>query len=177
MNLICAKSENDWVIARDILLQVIEHLNKNGKKLWSYKQAEIADLKSRYRLEELFFLSSENEVCGMVFIQNIDPIFWSEIEIGESYFLHKLAVLPRFRGLGYGYRILDLAVNLATLNGIKYLRLDCDPRPELISYYENYGFFVVSRVFVGGLPTVKFELLTSRCSITPAALPLPLDSF
>ena len=98
MNLICAKSENDWVIARDILLQVIEHLNKNGKKLWSYKQAEIADLKSRYRLEELFFLSSENEVCGMVFIQNIDPIFWSEIEIGESYFLHKLAVLPRFRG-------------------------------------------------------------------------------
>ena len=45
-----------------------------------------------------YFLSSENEVCGMVFIQNIDPIFWSEIEIGESYFLHKLAVLPRFGG-------------------------------------------------------------------------------
>lgn len=160
MKLISATSEDDWVIASDILLDVIHHLNKTGKSLWAYHQADTAHLKETYKLNELHFFRSENEIFGMLFIQQTDPVFWPEVAPHESYFVHKLAVLPQFKGKGFGYKILNSVLELARINGMKYVRLDCDPRAELTSYYQNYGFTFVSNATVNGLPVVKYELLT-----------------
>lgn len=164
MKLISAKSEDDWMIASDILLNVIDHLNKMGKSLWNYRQADTAHLKEAYKLNELYFYRSENEIYGMVFIQNADPLFWPEVVPNESYFMHKLAVLPKFKGKGFGYKILDSVLELARTNGVKYVRLDCDPRAELTSYYQSYGFTFVSKAVVSGFPVVKYELLTKHCT-------------
>ncbi len=145
MKLILAKLESDWDVAKEILLQVIENLDKNGKSLWQKSQVEVIELKKHYKLEDLYFLCSDSEVYGMLFIQQQDLVFWPEIKTNESYFIHKLAVLPKYKGRSYGYKTIDLVQELAKLNNIKYLRLDCDHRPELVSFYENYGFSFVSK--------------------------------
>ncbi len=159
MKLLSAKSENDWKLASEILLSVIQYLELNKKSLWKYKQADVDNLKSLYKLEELYFFGSEGDIYGMVFLQREDPLFWPEINSNESFFIHKLAVLPRYKGMGYGYKILDSVLKLARKKKIKYLRLDCDPRPGLTSYYESYGFSFVSNFMVGEFPVVKYELL------------------
>lgn len=159
MKLIRAEFEGDWELAKEVLLQVIENLDRNKKSLWTVQQADIVELKRHYRLEELYFLRSENEIYGMVFIQHKDVLFWPEIETEDSYFVHKLAVLPQYKGQDYGYKILDFILEIARINKINYVRLDCDPRPELISFYENYGFSFVSNIWVGVHPVAKFELL------------------
>jgi GNAT superfamily N-acetyltransferase len=160
MKLINAKLESDWNLAHEIILDVIENLDSNGKSLWTRQQADINELKQHYRLDELYFLHSENITCGMVFIQSEDPLFWPEVKTGGSYFIHKLAVVPQCKGQQYGYKILDLVLELARANGIDYLRLDCDPRAELMHYYQNYGFSLVSQLMVGEYPVVKYELPT-----------------
>ncbi|HRH77919.1 MAG TPA: GNAT family N-acetyltransferase [Cellvibrionaceae bacterium] len=159
MKLISAKSEEDWVVASDILLDVIHHLNNTGKSLWTYHQADTAHLKETYELNELHFFRSEHEIYGMLFIQNNDHLFWPEVPPNESYFIHKLAILPKFKGKGFGYKILNSVVDLACTNGVKYVRLDCDPRAKLTSYYQNFGFTYVSSATVNGFPVVKYELL------------------
>ncbi len=159
MKLICANREEDWLIASNILLDVIHHLNQTGKPLWAKYQADTAHLKGTYNLNELHFLRSEDVNFGMLFIQKTDPLFWPEVQPNKSYFLHKLAVLPQFKGRGLGYKILNSVVDLARINGVSYVRLDCDPRTELTSYYQNFGFTFVSNTTANGIPVVKYELL------------------
>ncbi|WP_323815549.1 GNAT family N-acetyltransferase [Cellvibrio sp. NN19] len=160
MKLIQAKSKEDWATASEILKKVIERLDNHGKSLWSSDQVDPAHLQKQYKLDELHFFSSENGVIGMLFIQKDDPLFWPEVFPYESYFIHKLAVLPQFMGKGYGHRILDAALELARANRVKYVRLDCDPRVELTSFYQNYGFTFVANTIVNEFPVVKYELIT-----------------
>jgi GNAT superfamily N-acetyltransferase len=160
MQLTRAKIENGWKLAEQILLQVIDHLDENGKSLWHKSQVAESALKKLYQLDELYFLRSESEAYGMAFIQCQDSVVWPEIQEEDAYYLHKLAVLPKYRGCSYGYKIIDAALNLARLHGLRYLRLDCDPRPELMAFYEAYGFVFVSVISTEQCQVVKYEIPT-----------------
>ncbi|MFO1368944.1 MAG: GNAT family N-acetyltransferase [Marinagarivorans sp.] len=176
MKLIRATCESDWELARKILLQAIEFLDQAGKSLWQKDQAEISALKRNYKLEELYFFGAKGEIYGMLFIQHKDLDFWSEIKEDNSLYIHKLAVLPKYKGFGYGYRAIDLVKELAELNNKKYIRLDCDCRQGLISFYEKYGFSLVSKSVLGKYQVVKYELEIANKSLQHQSL-RSLDGF
>lgn len=164
MYLIQASNQNDWSVASSLLQQVALYLDSRKKGLWSQKQVDESELRKNYKLNELFFLTDSSNILGMVFIQESDPLFWPEVEDNESIFLHKLAVLPSYKGRGFGRCIIELSIDIARQRGLNWVRLDCDVRPELTKYYENHGFSLVNFVKIGNFEVARFELFLSSIS-------------
>ncbi|MCP8900680.1 GNAT family N-acetyltransferase [Gilvimarinus xylanilyticus] len=140
MKLINAKDERCWQYASKILTQVVLSLQKKSRPLWTQRQVTVAALKESYQLAELFFLVVDNATVGVVFIQKTDPDFWPEITAMDTWFVHKLAILPANQGAGIGNLAMECIERVAKNNNIRWLRLDCDDRPELHRFYRQLGF-------------------------------------
>ncbi|RYY73787.1 MAG: N-acetyltransferase [Gammaproteobacteria bacterium] len=154
-----ASSDTYWDTAENILREVVIDLDVRSKKLWTLDQIDKSELKKVYKIDELFLLTDNLNIFGIVFIQNRDPIFWPEVSQGDSIFLHKLAVRPQYRNQDLGFKILTYVVALAKRKKIKWLRLDCDVRPELKTYYENFGFTFVDEIRIEEFRVARYQLL------------------
>ncbi len=154
-----ATSENDWNRASKILLDVVDRLDRLGKSLWTEKQVTVNSLKDSYKLNELFFLN-ESGLAGIVFLQESDPFFWPEVTEADSLFIHKLAVLPSRSGEQLGQKALSKIIELANEKGLKWVRLDCDDRPELHEFYTDSGFTLVDIRQVEEFRVSRYQLLT-----------------
>ena len=162
MYLVQASNESHWDVAENILKEVVLDLGVRGKQLWTLDQVDKEELKRRYQLDELFLLTDNLNIFGMVFIQNDDPFFWPEINQIDSMFLHKLAVLPKYQNEGLGYKIIESAIDLAKSKTIKWIRLDCDGRPELKIYYEKFGFSFVDEIQIEEFKVARYQLLVEN---------------
>ncbi|EEF60142.1 GCN5-related N-acetyltransferase [Pedosphaera parvula Ellin514] len=90
----------------------------------------------------LFFIAECNgEPAGVVKFQLEDKLFWPDIPLAKSGFVHRLAVRRRFAGGGISSVLLSWAVERTRLLGREHLRLDCEAsRPRLKAVYEKFGF-------------------------------------
>jgi carbonic anhydrase/acetyltransferase-like protein (isoleucine patch superfamily) len=99
----------------------------------------------------------ELTIVGVYVIQWYDPLFWSELKANESGFLHKLAVSRKYRGKGYGRKLIQSAEELCKERGIEWLRLNCGTfRPRLRNLYESAGFKMLDRVFVDNRDQIRY---------------------
>jgi GNAT superfamily N-acetyltransferase len=78
-----------------------------------------------------------------MYLHNEDPIFWPNAIAGEALYIHRLAVARRFAGRRFSHAMLDWAAREAMSAGRDFLRLDCEPRPKLLSLYRDAGFLAV----------------------------------
>ena len=155
-----AVTKNDWIQASQILTSVVERLNRLEKPLWTTHQVSIEGLKSSYQLHELHFLK-DDALLGVVFLQKSDPYFWPEKIESNSLYIHKLAILPERSGEQLGKRAIRAILEKARLAGIKWLRLDCDDRPELHRFYQDSGFNLVDIKQMEEFRVSRYQLLTN----------------
>lgn len=155
MNIRQANNQDDWVRASELLIRVVEYLGKLGKPLWTKDQVSVAGLQRSYQLEELYFLF-ESQCVGVVFLQEQDPLFWPEITEQDSLYVHKLAIAPSFFGIGS--LAMKAVIQEAERRGCRWVRLDCDDRPELHRFYLGNGFELVDFKNVDAFEVARYQL-------------------
>lgn len=160
MDIVKAQSEADWVKASEILVRVVENLNKLERTLWTKEQVSVEGLKKAYKFSELHLLI-EKKLVGVVFLQNLDPFFWPEVHERNSLFVHKLAIEPSFAGSGLGVSAMEAVIREADDRGLSWVRLDCDDRPELHRFYQNCGFELVDVKEIDVYQVARYQLLTN----------------
>lgn len=142
-----------------VLQAAARALEHEGAPLWSLKGLEPEALLNAYPESEMFLGFQECEAVAGVILLEDDPVFWPDVQIDESLFIHKLTVIPSVRGTGTGARMLSFASARARAQGKRYLRLDCGAeRPQLRAFYERYGFRYVGERRVKAFPTAFYEL-------------------
>ncbi|MDQ2076258.1 GNAT family N-acetyltransferase [Marinimicrobium sp. ABcell2] len=161
MELVKATSSSDWASASELLSRVVNRLALLEKPLWTLEQVSTQGLKEAYRLEELHFLTLNNQRIGLAFLQESDPMFWPEITNNDSLFVHKLALDPALQGKGNGRMAISKVLQEAIARGLNWLRLDCDDRPELHRFYQKCGFAFVDLKIMGAFNVARYQRLTS----------------
>jgi ribosomal protein S18 acetylase RimI-like enzyme len=102
------------------------------------------------------YIGSE-PVAAMV-LQWSDPVFWPN-SMGDSGFIHKLAVKREFAGKGISKKFTDWAKNEVRSRNRTFLRLDCAAdRTKLCKVYEDLGFLKIDRRMVGIYDVAFYEL-------------------
>lgn len=82
-------------------------------------------------LDQFWVLEEEEHICGYCCMRSI---------AGEGEIL-RIAVLPKFRGRGYGKKLMETMVGFASSNGLKALTLEVrESNSHAINLYKTYGF-------------------------------------
>jgi GNAT superfamily N-acetyltransferase len=98
------------------------------------------ELAERIDCGELFVVELEGEPAATFTLLWEDTPFWGE-QPPDAAYLHKLTVLPAFRGRGLGARIVEWVERRAAQAGRSYVRLDCmRDNPSIRAYYERLAF-------------------------------------
>ena len=150
----------DWSTASEILIDAVQWFNARGTLVWTEDQISVDGLKLSHKIEESFIAYHNNSPIACMFLQESDPYYWPEIQDDSSLFLHKMAVLRKFKGTGVAHQMLEWASDYAKRQGKSWLRLDCHGgRPKLRQVYESFGFSLVDRGPVGEFEDVaRYEL-------------------
>ncbi len=141
-------------------MDVMKWFDAKGEPHWTEEQISVEGLKASYKLEESFIAHYKSTPIGCMFLQELDSYFWPEIQDDSSLFLHKLAVLRKFKGRGVAHRMMHWAADYAQRQGKSWVRLDCHGgKPKLRQVYESFGFSMVDRGPIGDFEDVaRYEL-------------------
>ena len=137
----------------NVLQEAARALEQRGQPLWSQNELTPDALRKAYPDSEMYLGFYEGEaVAGMILLAN-DPLFWPDVQPGESLFIHKLAVVPKAQGQGMAAQMLAFALDRTLEQGKRYVRLDtAAERPKVRAFYEQHGF-----VHVGERKVEQFD--------------------
>ncbi len=150
----------DWSTSSEILMDIVQWFNNKGEPVWTEEEVSVEGLKASYKIEESFIAHYKSKPIACMFLQESDPYYWPEIQDDSSLFLHKLAVLRKFKGRGVSHQMFRWAAGYAKRQGKSWLRLNCDGgRPKLRQVYDSFGFGFVGRGPVGEFEDVaRYEM-------------------
>jgi len=134
-------TEADTGVIEEIMLDVVTWMDTTGRHQWPAEESTWDYLKNRFKAEDFHtgFVEGEGACCCVII--DHDPNFWPDVPLGESLYLHKVAVKRKFAGEGYCDAMLDYAKDMARERGIKTLRLDAhQSRTKVRAIYERNGF-------------------------------------
>jgi GNAT superfamily N-acetyltransferase len=131
---------NDLEVASSILIEAAIWLAQTGEMRWRPEQFSPDLLEPLVHSSELFLAFRGDEAVGTMYLQLEDQVFWSDVPMGESLFIHKLAVGLEARGTGVSQALIEFAKLEVQCRGRKFLRLDCRNNPKIRALYENAGF-------------------------------------
>ena len=144
MPLVIARAGIDAVPEADTLIrEAADWLTRAGMALWGPKELSYDDLVQVARAGELIVGRVNGEAATCMYLHKEDRLFWPETRLGEAFYIHRLAVARRFAGRGFARAMLIWADAEARAQGRKVLRLDCEPRPKLLTLYREAGFVPV----------------------------------
>jgi GNAT superfamily N-acetyltransferase len=141
-----------------VLSAAAANLEKRGEAIWDTSEVSESAVAPHAERGLYYIGFSRESAVGVFRLQSRDPVFWPEIPVGTSAYLHKLAVHPDEQGQGFAHELLMNAVTLTREKGFRFLRLDCVAgRPKLRAVYERFGFRHHSQVKIGETVFDRFE--------------------
>lgn len=150
-----AKTSDASLIAL-ILREAALWLQENGIPLWKASDFTEETISPDTHLYHL--IHAGQEVAGLFKLEELDELFWPDVDQTESLFIHKLVVRRPYAGTGLSSLATQYAVHEAEKRGKKYLRLDCEAsRPKLRALYERLGFKHHSDKQVGWYSCSRYE--------------------
>lgn len=120
----------------------IHYQEKNGYPVWrNYdRNAIVKDIENRNQYKVL--LDSRTAIVFSVAYS--DKVIWRELDKGDSIYLHRIVVNPKFKGRRLFGVILDWVKNHCRQKGLSAIRMDTwAANPTIIEYYKTFGFSVV----------------------------------
>lgn len=148
--------------AHQLLLDIAQWLIDRDRALWLPRELDPAIMQTAAERGELYVGLVERRIATCMILQNEDKTFWPELEDDDSCFLHRLLVHREFAGRSLSGAMITFAETETRRRGRRWLRLDCDPRPELIGLYERAGFTLVDRGEWDGFPLCRFAKQVGR---------------
>jgi RimJ/RimL family protein N-acetyltransferase len=86
-------------------------------------------------------IMDDGQIGGVFSITYNDEDIWFEKDNDISIYIHRIAVNPAYRGVGFVPYIIDWAKDYVKNNGRKYIRIDTfSDNEKLIAYYLRCGF-------------------------------------
>jgi GNAT superfamily N-acetyltransferase len=154
---------DDAATVSAVLCEAATWLEEAGMRLWRAEELREADIAADVAAGLFFIAESDGVAAGVVRFQLEDQLFWPDVPLGESAYIHRLAIRRQFAGRGISTAILSWAVERARSLSRDRLRLDCDAaRPKLRAVYERFGFCHHSDRQVGPYFVARYELEVCR---------------
>jgi GNAT superfamily N-acetyltransferase len=150
---------DDAQVVSDILLEAARWLQRQGASMWRDDELLPERIAGDISAGLFFLAESDKEAVGTLKFQCSDPVFWPDVPVDESAFIHRVAIRRRFSGGGVSSALLVWAAERAQVLGYRYLRLDCEAsRLRLRAVYERFGFRHHSDRQVGPYFVSRYEL-------------------
>ncbi len=134
-------------VALDVLREVGQWLVENDRTLWNVNTLTLDNLIDEFTRNKLYVMYADRddgtlpEPAAVFILQWEDPLFWPDVPVNTSGFIHKLAVRRPFAGQNLFEAILGFCRNKCLERNIKTLQLETDAtRPKLMQFYERHGF-------------------------------------
>lgn len=154
-------SVEDLADIEGILLGAVKWLTSINKRGWTEEDIMWTTLSKHYQISDFYVVVQDEGIVGTFILVDVDPIFWPQLEKGESLYIHKVCVHRDAAGSGVSKVILDYFKEEGRRRGLKDVRLDCrTEKPELTTFYEGHGFELVEEKNVLGhrMSLYKFPL-------------------
>lgn len=134
-----------------ILRATAEQMVKDGRNQWIPELFSLELMDEYLRDREVILLRHEDQPAGMFTLQESDASYWRERNDTRYCYLHRLAVLPAYRGLQLGNRMIAFGENHAARKGKAGLRLDCVTHLDTLNaYYQRQGYCFIAEQDMGG---------------------------
>jgi len=95
---------------------------------WDEKYPSIDILLQDIELEQLWKIEEESLIIGIIVLTEIEDEEYKNVKwltkSGNSLYVHRLAVDPKFQGLGYAQKLMNFAEKFAKENNYSSIRLD-----------------------------------------------------
>ncbi len=153
----------DAAVVSDILTEAAGYLDSIGQTLWQSDELSVESIAGDVDSGLYSLAWSGGEAVGTLKFELEDKLFWPDIPLGSSAYVHRVAVRRRVAGMGVSTHMLDWAKTRTKQIGRSFLRLDCEPRPKLCAIYERNGFVKHSERQVGPYYVCRYEFDTENC--------------
>lgn len=131
--------------------QAISYQQKHGYPTWKGYDKDALAAEIAHHLQ--YKIVNGSEILGVFSISYTDPGTWGERDTGNALFLHRTITNPNFKGQRVFERIRNWAIQFAKEKHLDYIRMDTwTDNPQLIAYYESYGFNVVAERITPNVP-------------------------
>ena len=102
--------------------------------------------------EDLLLLVQDNQLLGCVSVTNKMDNFYSTIDwiaaTKKNIYVHRLAIHPKYQGLGYAKRIMNYIENDAIENNYNSIRLDTfSMNKKNNNFYSNIGYEKLGQIY------------------------------
>lgn len=118
----------DLEIIYSITKSCAKHMINQGVFQWNEKYPSKEILQKDIELQQLWKLSFENKIFGIIVLTNIEDDEYKQVnwltENNRNLYIHRLAVHPNFQGKGCAQKLMDFAENYALHENFSSIRLD-----------------------------------------------------
>lgn len=138
-------TDKDIHIIEEIMTDVVDWLESIGQPQWKRQNVSWSGLSRHFIVEDFFIAAIKNKPVGCMALVDYDPVFWPDIQKGESLFIHKLAIKRCGAKQGVSKAFIDFAKEQAIKRNINEVRLDAHQfREKVRALYEREGFICVN---------------------------------
>ena len=148
----------------DAIVQILAEASRwveklDGTTMWVEGELEEEGIKAEAGANMFVVAEIDGQIAGALRFQLEDRLFWPDLDVADSAFVHRLAVRRAFAGQGVSTALLEWAIDRARTLDRRFLRLDCDAeRARLRAFYERCGFRLHSYRQVGSYYVSRYEL-------------------
>ena len=140
----------------DAVMQIIKSCTEDmiSKKIyqWNDKYPNRETFFNDIENEDLLLLVEGNQLLGCVSVTNKMDDFYSTIDwiatTQKNIYVHRLAIHPKYQGLGYAKRIMKYIENDAIENNCDSIRLDTfSMNKKNNNFYSNIGYEKLGQIY------------------------------
>ena len=148
----------DATTIQDMLKEAAQWVDALGVVMWDEGELDPERVAREIAAGQFFIAEIDGDPAGAVRFQLEDRLFWPDLAVDDSAFIHRLVVRRRYKGHGVSTALMQWAVDRARSTGKSYLRLDTDAsRPKLRELYERFGFEFHSFRQVGAYYVARYQ--------------------
>ena len=150
----------------DAVMQIIKSCTEDmiSKKIyqWNDKYPNRETFFNDIENEDLLLLVEGNQLLGCVSVTNKMDDFYSTIDwiatTQKNIYVHRLAIHPKYQGLGYAKRIMKHIENDAIENNSDSIRLDTFRMiKKNTNYYSNIGYQKLGKIYFSDQSDMPFN--------------------
>lgn len=133
-----------------IFQKTSELMVKQGLNQWTPSIFSLSLMEDYIDEREVYLLKFEGKPVGIFTLQDSDPSYWGDRNDNQYDYLHRLAILPEYRGLHLGEAMIQFGEKQVQAKGKRGLRLDCVSHLESLNqFYSRQGYEFVDKQNMG----------------------------
>jgi ribosomal protein S18 acetylase RimI-like enzyme len=137
---------------------------------WNENYPSKAAFQEDSKRNELYVLTEAESILGCIVISSVKDAVYNEVEWltpdTNQFYIHRLAVDPKYQGLGYAGALMEFAERLALEKEISSIRLDTFSKNiRNQGFYEARGYQRLGKIYFpnqSDFPFYCYELIISN---------------